>query len=245
MQFQFIFLISFFFLVSDVSARSKCEALFLPTQKLKTDYDRDRQKIAETRKLLDSLKSNAKIKKNLFSHNFSDANQSSTIESHTVDVYTQFLKQARQLPRDSVLHPLMELIIALHDIGKPDAVAAGDRNRQHEFTILIMKDVLVKSGWSALNIKRAVAMVTYPGFSQLLKNERSAFQVAQDFLKLAQELELSPMELFKFKKAYYLSDAGAYYELRNTLFKENPKFHLEEKSPLMLEVEYWISGADH
>lgn len=193
--------------------------------------------------LMDQLKAHGDFQ-NLYSQ-YNEAVKKITIEEHTRDVFRQFLIETHHAPLDRRILKIMPVTIALHDIGKPLAISAGNRDSQHLFTVPIMESFLKENGWDSLDIKRSLALVSFTGFGQVLKKEKTAFMVAQEINKLARELEMTPKEFYLAKRAFFLADAGAYQQLRGAVLVEMKQGRLDSKGPQLDELEFWLFSGMH
>ncbi|HVE13527.1 MAG TPA: hypothetical protein VNI01_09055, partial [Elusimicrobiota bacterium] len=144
-----------------------------------------------------------------------------TLERHTRMMMGQF---ERYFPRASFAAPvsrgLFRLMLALHDIGKAQAVRAGDKRRQHEFTRAIMRDYLGRMGYGPREIDALVGIVDGdpigPYLNPASPNPRTDVTpptLAETIAKIdamAERAGLPPKGFFRLLLTFYMSDAGSY-----------------------------------
>lgn len=224
----------FFLVWSNKAQAFRCESVFAHT----LESPRSFEKFSEFEQLIGRLKYFDDFKA-LYSQ-FNEASKKITIEEHTRDVFKQYLLESRNSNLHEDFLRIMPVVIALHDIGKPLAIAVGKRDDQHLYTVPLMKRFLKENQWQALDIERAVALVTYSGMGDLVKGRKAAFHVAQEISLLAERIGVSPMDFYLAKKAFYLSDAGAYQQLRGRVFVESPVGTLVPRGLQFEELEYWL-----
>lgn len=128
------------------------------------------------------------------------------------------------------LRRLMPAVLSLHDIGKPLAIEAGDRELQHEFTLPILRSVLGKEGFGEQEIKLAEALVGHDVFGDVLRGRASVGEGRRVLAKRAAQAGMDPQVFMQLAGLYYKADAISYPALRKTLFKKgstklrNPDF---------------------
>lgn len=179
-------------------------------------------------------------------HLYSELNENTdtkkiSIEAHTRDVFKQFLIESKsQTPISPGLLKVLPMTIALHDIGKPLAIRAGQRDLQHVYTAPMVRTLLKENGWPPVDIEKCIALITFSGFGDLLKSQKSVFDVLLEIHQISRQLNVRPIDFFNAKKAFYLSDAGAYEQLRNKIFKQTPAGSLDPFSEKLDELEHWL-----
>ena len=146
-----------------------------------------------------------------------------SIEAHTKDVGREWEKQlspdelAEMSKRfGSDVEALMASAIPLHDIGKPDAIAAGEKDEQHEHTIPILRDVLTQEGFSPKEVALATELLNHDLIGPLLrgyegvKGSHTPEQVAAELEAKAQKVGIDVADFAKLQLAFYQADASAY-----------------------------------
>lgn len=234
-QLLYLILIGIYFSVSPAMAgTNSCNQLFhdpLAPQEVES--------ISEFNQMLETLKNVAEFRKSYLSYN--EIAKQLTIEEHTRTVFLHFLIESRYAPISKDLLRILPLTIALHDIGKPFAIAKGRREDQHLFTIPMVHSFLKEKGWKEIDIQRSLALIRFTGFGELLKGEKSALDAAKEIIKVSFELKIEPWNFYLARRAFYLSDAGAYSQLREFVLIEDASGRLNSKGSQLEDLEYWIS----
>lgn len=131
-----------------------------------------------------------------------------SLERHTLMMMGQFERyHASRVPAGSL--PFFRLMLALHDIGKPRAVEAGEKDRQHEFTRVIMRDYLHALGWKRRNVDLAVAIVDGDPIGRYVQGG-SRRAAKAELEEMAGRVGLHAAQLYPWVMRLYLSDAPAY-----------------------------------
>ncbi len=116
----------------------------------------------------------------------------------------------------------MDLTMSLHDIGKPLAVRAGDKGRQHEFTRPIVEKTMAALGFSQFAIHLAAELVDNDIIGDYLKGTiRQTEKAHQLLVDQSAKMEMDLKDYFTFQMLFYTADAGAYPGLMLRVFKEN------------------------
>lgn len=135
-----------------------------------------------------------------------------TLEQHTLmalQQYEKYFAGKSQFP-SPMTESLFRVMLALHDIGKPEAVREGDRNRQHEFTRRIMDEILTELGYSDADKNLAIAIVDNNFLGEIVQN-RTDFSATVDGIKQkAETLGIPPQDFFDILRIYYAVDSSSY-----------------------------------
>jgi len=135
--------------------------------------------------------------------------QGYTLERHTLMVMTQFERYfARALPTGR--RRLMRAVLALHDSGKPAAVRAGDKSRQHEFTLPLVRRHLSRLGFTSADVALGEALVDNDLLGHLIRGKLSLEQARRQTVELSRRAGVSPAEFLSLLEPFYLCDAGSY-----------------------------------
>jgi hypothetical protein len=105
------------------------------------------------------------------------------------------------------------LFLALHDIGKKQALEAGDSSRQAEFNKHEIEKMLKKFGFSPEMILLAKMMVGFDPIGEVLKSKNPGEAARLQFLRIqecAREFQIPAGKFYELMKIYYMSDASAY-----------------------------------
>jgi hypothetical protein len=143
-----------------------------------------------------------------------------TIEEHNQRVYNLFEDQLRHFGLDKLktaenidLANLIKFTIAVHDIGKPLAVKAGDRALQHVFTVPLIDEVMPKLGFSKAETHLAKLIVDNDVLGELDQGLLTPEQAFQHLNDLAAQTSMSPRDFFTLQTFFYTIDAGSYPDL--------------------------------
>jgi hypothetical protein len=117
----------------------------------------------------------------------------------------------------------LKFAIALHDIGKPYAIGAGDKSRQHEFTIPILESKMQEFGFSPAEIHFAKALVGHDILGDYIKGKIDASMAKVKLSKVADELGMPLVNFAPLQFLFYTIDASAYPSLRQRIFKVSPE----------------------
>jgi len=159
------------------------------------------------------------------------AGKAYSLRKHTEMVMGQFEKyfKRKKMPCGMVSN-FFEVILALHDIGKPEAIEkTGDKERQHEYTEKIMRSVLPKLGYGEQEISLATALIAEDPIGGYLQygDENSA----EDIVRIAEEHGLEKNDFLELLTILFCVDAGGYtkdaggseFSSTNSLFTFNPE----------------------
>lgn len=163
-----------------------------------------------------------------------------SVLSHTGGGLQNFLRQFpffesrfSHLESDIRIYETLKLALALHDIGKGRAIKAGDKDKQHEFTLPILRQVMTQFNFNEAEIRLAETLVGNDVIGETF-NPRINLSVETALLKLqdlAVKAEVSPSNFIELQLFFYTVDAGSYSALRAELFVENEQGRLLPKSP--------------
>ena len=172
-----------------------------------------------------------------------------TIEEHTRMVLEIFRNefdphQAERISEElgfSIVR-LMEYTIALHDIGKGRAIKAGDRARQHKFTVPLLKKGLRMAGFTNPEIALAVELANNDILGDVLNGRISARNAKKSLDKHAARAGVSSKTFMELQTLFYKSDAASYPQLRQRLFKKLDGKLLMGSIEFAI-IEEWIYGT--
>ncbi len=136
-----------------------------------------------------------------------------TIGQHTTMVMNQFEKyfSATTFPME-FSRETFRFFLALHDIGKPEAIRRGDKNQQHFYTKRLMSEIFTRLNFSATEIKIAQALVSTDCLGKYIRGNISAKDTAEIITGLAQEAGLKTKDFFDLLTIFFCCDAGSYTE---------------------------------
>lgn len=180
--------------------------------------------------LVDSMQQVPELKKLLYS----DAGvwEGYTIKEHTLrviellnqqyacQVTPEFEKKMSQKLRVPFKN-FMQLTMSLHDIGKPLAVEAGDKSRQHEFTRPVMERGLKKMNIPEAAASVALELTDNDAIGDYLKGSINLEEAVTELEKQVKKTGLTNEEYFRLQQLFYTADAGSYPNLFVRVFTEN------------------------
>lgn len=149
-----------------------------------------------------------------------------TIRTHTERVAENYLLQTKNFRFETAssvknvrLTPLMKATIALHDIGKPLALAKGSTHLQHQFTLPILEKKLLELGFSLDEIGVAKALVDHDVLGDLAKGIISPEEAYVKLVRISEKTPFTPNDFYRLQKDFYIADAAAYPGLRESVFR--------------------------
>ncbi len=151
-----------------------------------------------------------------------------TLEQHTLMVLEQFEKYSKLPLPPGIDRAFFRVIIALHDVGKPAAIAEGDPKRQHAHTVKIMKVLLPRLGYGAADVAKATALVSADLVGAFVRGgdaadaEKAIRAAAEEAGMPASEFFTALLTLYKVDAGSYTEDAGGQHSL-DELFDFDPK----------------------
>lgn len=149
-----------------------------------------------------------------------------SIKEHTLMVYAVFAKQFpafhrafqfRANPNVRLLQTL-KLAIALHDIGKPYAIRAKDKTRQHEFTIPMVEKAFAHFGFSHAEIRLAKALIGNDILGGVVRGRVGPGEAKRQLTEQAKLAGMSLVEYAPLQFLFYTIDAASYPSLRRRVF---------------------------
>lgn len=161
------------------------------------------------------------------------------LHKHTFKVMNQFEKwfAHKNLPAGMDKN-LFRLVLALHDIGKPKALAEGNKDLHHKYSAETLQWLLQELGYSERDIRLARVLVDRDPIGQLFKSKnvnRSARQV----LAMAHEAGVDPDEFLELLLIFYKCDASSYTEDAGGIKNLDQVFRFHEASKtLNLSPDY-------
>jgi hypothetical protein len=114
---------------------------------------------------------------------------------------------------------LFKTMLALHDIGKPLAIAAGDKNRQHEFTLPILTKKFTALGFPQDQIELAQILVGNDFIGEMIQGKVTVEKAFSWVSELYLKTKLSLQELFELQSFFYTVDGGSYEHVRAAQFE--------------------------
>lgn len=135
------------------------------------------------------------------------------LERHTLMVLKQFEKyfSDKNLPAN-IDKGMFRLILALHDIGKPEAIAKEGKHFQHKYTSLYIQKLFVLLNLDKQHVDLALVLVSDDPLGRYIRGRSSVPETRRTIENMAQKAGISPDEFFELLCIYYKVDAGSYTE---------------------------------
>ncbi len=167
-----------------------------------------------------------------------------SIREHTLMVYDNYADQSPHFHLNAIRTPenvnvsrLMKFTVALHDIGKPEAIKAGNKALQHKYTTPILVEKLRQLEFSEAEVAIAKAVVDNDVLGDFLKGMISPEQAYEKISSIAATTSVSPRDYFRLQSFFYTIDAAAYPTLKARIFSNlngklvplNPRYQQLEK----------------
>jgi hypothetical protein len=137
-----------------------------------------------------------------------------SLKRHTLMVMEQFEKyfSSRELPA-GINTGFFRLILALHDIGVPEAIRqTGDKRNQHTFTVKTMERVLDELNFSEEETSIALALVSADPIGAYIKGRKGGGKTVEKIARMAGGAGLPFYEFLELLIIFYQVDAGSYTE---------------------------------
>ena len=130
-----------------------------------------------------------------------------TLERHTLLVMSEFEKYFGnvELP---IGKELFRLILALHDIGKPQAFEEGDKNNQYKYTVTKINHMRNSLPFSNLDIDLCITLVSSDILGLYLQNKINLETAKNQIISLASKTNLTILAFFKLMTVYYQCDTA-------------------------------------
>jgi len=133
-----------------------------------------------------------------------------TIGQHTEMVLTQFDRYFGETPLPGDIdHNFFRTMLALHDIGKPQAIRKGNKALQHHFTVPIMDSTLDILGFNEEERNLAKALVDGDFLGDALKGGDITLS-AERIINASKASSLNDKNFFDLLTVFYRVDAGSY-----------------------------------
>ena len=136
-----------------------------------------------------------------------------TLKEHTLMVMKQFEKYFgnKDLPSD-IDKNIFRLVLALHDIGKPEAISKGGKHLQHEYTQRYIQSLFRDLGIDERHTNLTLALVSEDPIGKYLTSRMDSTQTRKVIEEMANKARIPINEFFKLLCIYYKLDAGSYTE---------------------------------
>jgi hypothetical protein len=136
-----------------------------------------------------------------------------TLAQHTTMALRQFDKYLAgfRLPF-ALTDDQLKTILLVHDIGKPLAVQAGDKNRQHEFTVPVVEGLERQGilGFPRATFLLAVALIDGDPIGSYLAGRIKTAEAVHEIQEMAKRAQVPVDAFFRLLTIYYQADASSY-----------------------------------
>lgn len=138
------------------------------------------------------------------------------------------LKRIPQFIQDKLnLVPLLRFAIVFHDIGKPLAIAAGNKDDQHYYTSRILLEMSSRFGLSPFQRDFVMALVSNDILGHFIKGEKDAESTRVEIMQLTNSANIDLSSYFTLQEFFYTIDAASYPNLKAKVFYQTPDGSLE------------------
>jgi hypothetical protein len=155
-----------------------------------------------------------------------------TIGQHTLMVMRQFERYfgKQALPGDCDIN-MLRLTLALHDTGKREAIACGDKNQQHLHTVQIIEAFFDTLDFPEASKKLAVALIEEDALGKYIRGKRDVFRTAGLIEQAAAKGGMAVPDFLELLTIFYRVDAGSYTEDAGGLKSLDHLFVFDRQKP--------------
>ncbi len=132
-----------------------------------------------------------------------------TLEKHTLLVMNEFEKYFFQIDLP-IKRATFRLLLALHDIGKPQAMKQGNIKHQHQYTPVIIQELNHKLPIEAAENNIIINLVNNDILGLYMQNKITCDKAKNEIINLVSKTNLSIVAFFKLMTLYYQCDVGSY-----------------------------------
>lgn len=166
-----------------------------------------------------------------------------TLQEHTIAVMSNYQKcfnhQQAFFPEEKIFL----LFLALHDIGKPKAIALGNRHEQHHHTLEIIDAITSTLPVDATQIEKIKILINEDPIGKYLNPavSQSLDVTVREIIAINEKFGMSFVDFYLSYIIYYQCDAAGYGSLVETLFKTAESGELlkhPEKNRLLFNDPY-------
>lgn len=152
-----------------------------------------------------------------------------TLEDHTLNALALYEQHFEGRILALMSPASFKLLLALHDVGKPAAVAMGRPAEQHAGTLRMISDALFGIDWPRADIDKIKVLIDGDPIGACLnsKHHLPLVDAAAMILAGAEHLHVSARHYWDCLIVYYQCDAAAYPSLSSKVF-----IHDDQGAPL-------------
>jgi hypothetical protein len=132
-----------------------------------------------------------------------------TLEMHTLLVMSEFEKYFGNVNLP-ISKNLFRLMLALHDVGKPQAVEHGEKNKQYKYTITIINELKESLPFRNFEIDILISLVSDDPIGLYLQNAINLHAAKSKIIELSNQGNISLSKFFHLLSVYYQCDTGSY-----------------------------------
>lgn len=144
-----------------------------------------------------------------------------TLERHSLGALETYARHFEAQPLVLLSPSPFKLLLALHDLGKPVAVAEGFPQRQHPHTLQTINEVLGRLAWPEADMDKIRTLIDGDPIGSCLnrKHQIPISDAAASILAAAERLGVNVRAYWEALLIYYQCDIAAYPSLSAKVFK--------------------------
>ena len=136
-----------------------------------------------------------------------------TLRQHTIMVMNQFEKYFAHNPLPAkIQNRYFRLFLAVHDLGKPRAIANGGKHLQHQYTRKMIENLFAKLEIDQLHTAIALALASGDPLGKYIRGKLSAAEAKNIISNNAKTTTLSYSDYLAILIVFFKVDAGSYTE---------------------------------
>lgn len=137
-----------------------------------------------------------------------------SLEEHALMVMGQFERYfSSEWDSSLVSKEHFRLMLALHDLGKPQALRETNSViKQHEYTMRMIPGILQQAGLDQREIDIIKGIINQDFLGDYVRNRQSLDMTAKLISERAQQVGVPATEFMNLLRIYYMCDAGSYTE---------------------------------
>ncbi|MCB0845490.1 MAG: hypothetical protein KDE26_19710 [Bacteroidetes bacterium] len=154
-----------------------------------------------------------------------------TLRQHTYMVMNQFEKYFSRLPLPGKIEMrYFRLFLAMHDIGKPDAIAQGNKYLQFQYNAAYIKKFFHSFGVDAKHTNLATALASGDPIGEFILKRKTPLQTMKKIRQKAREAIMPVEDFFQLQCIFFQVDAGSYTRNAGGHYALDKHFHFDEKN---------------
>lgn len=146
-----------------------------------------------------------------------------SLEEHTLKVISCFEDNFQDRAKILFDPQHFKLLLAFHDLGKPQAMAEEDPDKQHEYTLQIIDQVSDELNLPKLLLQKIIAVIDADPIGKYLNSKHNLpiESSLSEIQKMAADMSVAVATLWPTLLVYYQCDAAGYESLRRKVFLTN------------------------